>query len=68
MVFLSQLPIFDKDGGKDGHLDDGDEDHGDLSDSEESLFSGLKNQEVTVMMRRRKMRRKRMVLKKRALT
>lgn len=41
MAFLSQLPIFDKDGGKDGHLDDGDEDQGDLSDSEESVFSGL---------------------------
>lgn len=42
MVFLSQLPIFDKDGGKDGpHLDDGDEDQGDLSESEESVFSGL---------------------------
>ncbi|XP_016401352.1 ribosome biogenesis protein bop1-like [Sinocyclocheilus rhinocerous] len=36
-----QLPIFDKDGGKDAHLDDGDEDQGDLSDSEESVFSGL---------------------------
>lgn len=43
MVFLSQLPIFDKDGGKDGHLDDGDEDQGDLSDSEESVFSGLED-------------------------
>ncbi len=41
MVFLSQLPIFNKDGDKDGHLDDGDEDQGDLSDSEESVFSGL---------------------------
>ncbi|KTG37678.1 hypothetical protein cypCar_00029180, partial [Cyprinus carpio] len=38
-----QLPIFDKDGGKDGHLDDGDEDQGDLSDSEESVFSGLED-------------------------
>ncbi|XP_059365152.1 ribosome biogenesis protein bop1 [Carassius carassius] len=36
-----QLPIFDKDEGKDGHLDDGDEDQADLSDSEESVFSGL---------------------------
>lgn len=40
---LSQLPIFEKDSGKDGHLDDGDDDEGqaDLSDSEESVFSGL---------------------------
>lgn len=41
-MFVSQLPIFDKDGGKDGHLDDDDdEDQADLSDSEESIFSGL---------------------------
>lgn len=40
---LSQLAIFEKDSGKDGLLDDGDDDEGqaDLSDSEESVFSGL---------------------------
>ncbi|XP_065140570.1 ribosome biogenesis protein bop1 [Paramisgurnus dabryanus] len=40
-----QLPIFDKDSGKDGHLDDDDDDEGeaDLSDSEESVFSGLED-------------------------
>ncbi|XP_057210906.1 ribosome biogenesis protein bop1 [Triplophysa rosa] len=39
-----QLPIFEKDSGKDGHLDDDDDDYegqADLSDSEESVFSGL---------------------------
>lgn len=41
---LSQLPIFEKDNGKDGHLDDDDDDdegQADHSDSEESVFSGL---------------------------
>ncbi|TRY91277.1 hypothetical protein DNTS_035674 [Danionella cerebrum] len=39
-----QLPIFDKDDGAKGvHLDEGDEDQADLSDSEESVFSGLED-------------------------
>ncbi|XP_072531109.1 ribosome biogenesis protein bop1 [Salminus brasiliensis] len=38
-----QLPMFDKNADKVGHLDDSDEENEDLSDSEDSVFSGLED-------------------------
>ncbi|KAL6457347.1 hypothetical protein MHYP_G00343100 [Metynnis hypsauchen] len=38
-----QLPMFDKSADEAGHLDDSDEGNEDLSDSEESVFSGLED-------------------------